>query len=59
MSKYYTEQDALRRVYTNGCSADKQFSGLIHLPQKGPGLKVWGALDYLKCLGYVWTREQQ
>lgn len=52
---YETENDALKILASNGIHANG--SRILEI-QKGRsvGLKLWGAVDFLKKFGYFWVR---
>ena len=54
----YTIETARSVVFRHGCYPSKLWPTVIELPKIGPGIRVWGALEYLvNHCGYVTVRE--
>ena len=54
----HTPDSALRALRRIGVRPDERDSSLYVLPYRGPGIKGWGVIDYLKRRGVRFRRAQ-
>lgn len=54
---YADSQSAITRLRNNGVMVDEGGKLVIIGPKRLPGIKLWGAIDYLRRFcGYTWGR---
>jgi len=52
---YEAENDALKKLANNGIHSNT--SKVLEIQKnRSVGLKLWGAIDFLKKFGYFWVR---
>ena len=54
---YADSSEAMKRLSRNGIAVDTSEKSVLIPRQKAVGIKLWGAIDYLKRFGgYGWGR---
>ena len=55
---YADAQSAITRLRNNGTLVDEGGKLIVVGPKRPPGIKLWGAIDYLRRFcGYTWARS--